>query len=162
VHVLRNVGGTFQPYTTAITGARNGTGAAVADVDGDGRPDVLIPSFDGVEILNNRCLEPRIRVAAVPANPTEGSRVTLVIHPTSIYPNATGAVTVSEGGKVLDVPTQRFGGRDLGTETWMSSPLTAGTHTFHIRYDDQFSASSSIDFVVTTKPQVPRKRAARR
>jgi hypothetical protein len=161
VQVLRNAGGTFPPFATAITGAPFGNGAVVNDVDGDGRPDVVIPSFDGAEILNNRCIEARIRVAAVPANPSEGSRVTLVIYPTATNSYATGAVTVSEGGKVLDIPTQRFAARDLGTETWISAPLTAGTHTFHIRYDDQFSASSSIDFVVTTKPQVPRHRAAR-
>jgi hypothetical protein len=161
VQVLRNVGGDFQPYAGAISGAPFGAGAAVGDVDGDGRPEVLIPSFDGVEVLSNICLPPQVRVAAVPANPAEGSSVTLLIHATSITPYAEGLMTISEDGKVLGNPQARFPAFEFSTASWISPRLTAGTHTFRIQHDDPYSGSSSIDFMVTTKPQIPRRRAAR-
>jgi hypothetical protein len=160
VQVLRNVAGNFQPYATATSGAPFGGGALVQDVDGDGLPDVLIPSFDGAEIMNNICVPPRIRVVAVPADPVEGARVTLVAHAISTDAFAIGGITISEGGTVLDREQPHLA-YDLATMSWTSPPLTAGTHTYRIDYDDQFAGSSQTTIAVTTKPAIPRRRAAR-
>ncbi|HEX3578921.1 MAG TPA: FG-GAP-like repeat-containing protein [Thermoanaerobaculia bacterium] len=161
VQVLRNAGGSFQPYATAMSGAPFRNGVVVDDVDGDGRPDVMIPSFDGPEVLRNICVTPRIRVAAVPANPSDGGHVTLVIHALSTDAFAIGVITISEGQTVLarQQPDLAY---DLATVSWTSAALTPGTHTFRIDYNDQFGGSSQTEVVVTTKPAIPKHRAARR
>jgi hypothetical protein len=162
VHILRNIGGgTLQPYATAVSGAPYGRGAAVADIDGDSRPEVLIPTFNGVEILKNICGQPSIQVAAVPANPVDGNRVTLLIHPTSISSSLNGVVTVTEGGKEVGSFEPRASANDFGTATWISPPLTAGTHTFRVDYNDYYSGPVSTDFEVTAASKIPRRRAAR-
>lgn len=161
VQVLRNADGSFQPYATAMSGAPFRNGVVVDDVDGDSRPDVVIPSFDGAEVLNNICVTPRVRVAALPANPSEGGHVTLVVHALSTDAFAIGLVTISESGTVL-ARQQPHLAYDLATMSWTSPPLTPGTHTFRIDYDDQFGGSSHIEVVVTTKPAISRHRATRR
>src|SRR5258706_181740 len=158
VQVLRNAGGSFQPYATAMSGAPFRNDVVVDDVDGDGLPDVVIPSFDGAEVLNGICVTPRIRVAAVPADPTEGGHVTLLIHAVSPKPSG-GSVIISEGGTVLGMPLSAF---PLSMRSWKSPPLTPGTHTFRIDYDEQYGGSSQTEVVITTKPAIPRRRAARR
>ena len=158
VQVLHNTGGgNFQPYATATSAAPFRTGVVVDDIDGDGWPDLVIPSFDGAEVLKNICATPRIHVASLPADPTEGSRVTLVIHAISTDALAVGSITISEGSKTL--LTQQPG--DFATVAWVSPALSPGTHTFRVEYQDQYFGSSLTDVVITTRPPIPRRRAAR-
>lgn len=159
VQVERNNGdGTFSPYDVATDAAPYG-GAIVADINGDGHPDILQASFDGVELLQSVCATPRVRVEALPAAPADNTPVTLVIHAISTDGFAIGGITISENGKTVG-QTQPNLAWDLATSTWISPPLTPGTHTFTITYNDQFGGTSQTTVTVTTRPQT-RGRAAR-
>ncbi len=154
VQVLRNAGGSFQPYATSMSGAPFTNDVVVDDIDGDGQPDVIIPTFDGAEVLNSICVTPRIGVAAVPEHPTEGGHVTLLIQ--ALTPGMGGGnITISEGGSVLG----ELSSYPPSLRSWISPPLTPGTHTFRIDYVDYYGGSSHTEIVVTT--MAPRHRAAR-
>lgn len=154
VQVLRNAGGSFEPYAASMSGAPFTNDVVVDDIDGDGQPDVMLPSFDGVEVLNSVCVTPRIRAAAVPENPTEGGHVTLVIQ--ALTPGIGGGnITISDGGSVLG----ELSSYPLSLRSWISPPLTPDTHTFGIDYVESDGGSSHTEIVVTTKAL--RHRAAR-
>ncbi|MEA2342377.1 MAG: hypothetical protein QOF63_546 [Thermoanaerobaculia bacterium] len=158
--VLHNTGGSFEVYATATSAAPYGSGVVFDDVDGDGRPDLMIPSYDGVELLKNICATPRVRVTALPAHPVEGSRVTLVVHAISTDGLTIGGITISEGSRVL-ASQQPFLAYDLATVTWISPPLSAGTHVFRVGYEDFYAGSSEINVTVTALPPQPRRRSVR-
>jgi FG-GAP-like repeat len=160
LQVLRNTGNPgalFQPYASAQTGAPFALTAAVGDSDGDGQPEVIIPTFDGVEVLANVCATPRVRAAVFPDNPVQGSTARLIVH--ALYTNALaiGQMFVMQGEKTLTIE-QPDPGYDLATGVWTSLPLTAGENTFRVIYNDPYSGPSEISVTIQASPPVPHRR----
>lgn len=155
LQVMRNAGGSvFEANSSALTGAPFGQIPAVGDVDGDGQPEVLLPVFDGVEVLANVCATPRLRVAVVPRNPAPGSTARLIVHalPTESF---VGPVTILQGEKTLTM--QQPGS---GSFVWSTPPLAAGLNTFRVTYRDQYGGSSEMTVTINAALPVPHRRAA--
>lgn len=161
LQVLRNDGmGRFTPYNTTLTGPPYGSTAVTMDVDRDGAADILISTFDGVELLRNVCVTPRVRFGAVPATVRPGETVRLVIHGLSTDGFAVGPVTISQNGAIVN-QSQATRAFDYGTAVWTSAPLTKGRHLFTIDYLDQFAGPSSTTVTVNVTENPPRRRSAR-
>jgi FG-GAP-like repeat len=154
VQIFRNSGAGLDPTPTAMTSG--GGDPFVGDADGDGWPDVLLPSTSGVEVLKNICARPRVYVEALPTNPVEGSAVKLVIRAISTDSFAIGSIKIFEGTRVL--ATQNASA--FAMLQWTSPPLSQGAHTFRIEYSDQFGGTSETSIGVTAHSAV-RRRAAR-
>jgi len=154
---LRNVHGTFVPYATALTSAPFRNGGLVVDINGDGRPDTVIPSFDGAEVMLNVCASPRLAVVALSA---DGSAAKLVIHALSTDGNAIGQLTISQNGNVL-ASRNPYLAYDLATTSWTSPPLSIGKHTFQIKYQDQYAGASELSVDVLIPPPGFRRHASR-
>ena len=151
VQVLRNTGAGLAPY--ASVAGQNVGRLFVGDVDGDGWPDILAPTTLGAELMRNVCAAPRIRVAAVPFNPVEGTAVKLVIN---TIPS--GAITIREGNNVLATLTTSD---SFATLQWTSPSLTPGSHTFTLEYRDFYAGTTQTSITVTTRSAVRRRAAGR-
>jgi len=161
VQVLRNEGGrVFRPYAMATTGGTPRNGVVVEDLDADGWTDVAIASFEGVEILTNICIAPRLAVSLRPDHPVEGGHVKVVVHALSTDGFAVGSISIEEHGTTLTVqqPNHAY---DLATIVWSSPALTAGAHSYTIRYQDQYGGTSETTVTFTVSPLTVRRRAAR-
>jgi hypothetical protein len=65
IRIARNAGGgKFMPYIATAGGSLGGW--IVGDADGNGVPDIVMPTSEGVVVLRNVCAHPRIRVTALP------------------------------------------------------------------------------------------------
>lgn len=159
VQVLRNKGNrAFEPYSMATRMPPYRYAVVVDDLDGDGWTDVVSSTSGGAEVLMNTCIGPRLDVVASPAVASPGGHVNLVVHARSTDAFSVGSIFIDEGGKTLEVlqPTQTYG---LATITWTSPALTAGAHTYTIRYVDQYGGTSEKN--VTVVAGSPRRRAVR-
>lgn len=157
--ILRNAGGrTFETYSMAATMEPYRNGVVVDDLDGDGWTDVVIPTIGGAEVLTNTCIGPRLDVVASPAVASPGGHVNFIVHARSTDAFSVGSIFIDEGGKTLEVlqPNPAYG---LATIAWTSPSLTAGAHTYTIRYVDQYGGTSEKN--VTVVAGTPRRRAAR-
>jgi hypothetical protein len=159
--IVHNIGGSFDTYTTTMTAAPFRQGVIVDDIDGDGWPDLVIPSFDGAEVLLNECQTPRIRVAVVPGIPPQGTQATLVINALSTNGYVIGPITVRDGNKVV-ATNEFFRAYDLATMMWTTPPLSAGTHTYRIEYRDQHAGLSTVTVDIKVPAAVPRRRSVHR
>jgi hypothetical protein len=161
VQVLRNQGSrNFESYAMSMTAAPYRNGVVVDDIDGDGWVDVVIPSFDGADVLTNSCVTPRLAVALAPGNPVEGGHVQLVVHALSTDGFAVGGIYIEEAGKTLTTqqPNRAY---DLATIVWSSPALTAGAHMYTIRYQDQFEGTSETTVTFSAYVPPPRRRAGK-
>lgn len=161
VQVLRNSGNrTFAPYAVATTASPNGWGASVADFDGDGWLDVAVPTVHGAEVLTNACLPPRVVIGVSPEHPVAGGQVTLLVHALPAQPYFAGPVLIEENGRILGVvqPNLAF---SVATFAWKSPALTAGQHTYTVRYQDQVAGTSVTTVTFSAMTPAPRRRVAR-
>jgi hypothetical protein len=156
VAVFRNRGGgRFDVYEIARTSEFRARTPVITDVDGDGFPDVVIPGYDGPEVLYNVCAGQQLFVAVSPSNPVAGASVTLVIHALK-----SDQMTIREGDTTFPTHLTLPAG-DLGTFTWTSPPLQAGIHRFDIDSGGGSFPTAHTSVTVTVSEQPQRRHAAR-
>jgi hypothetical protein len=112
---------------------------------------MLLALFGGVEVVKNVCDPAPTRVVALPANPVAGGRVQLLGRALRSGSGSIGIRDASTQQKMQDL--------GFGTFSW-TSPLSAGSHTYHITFDDGFGSHSETSVTVIAVPPKPRRRAA--
>jgi hypothetical protein len=151
--LLGNGDGTFQNAMTYASGGNQASSIAVSDVNGDGKPDILIANqcFDSsctngaIGVLINISTKPSTTALSTSVNPSGfGQPVTLTA---TVTPSATGTITFTDGANTLGTATLISGAAALSTTS-----LNSGTHTLTASYsgDSNFapSASSTLSQVV--------------
>jgi len=152
--LLGNGDGTFQTAVTYLSGGYSAESVAVADVNGDGKPDLvaanLCPSSSScnngiVGVLINTSLGPTTTALASSLNPSNSGQ------------SVTFTATVTSGG-FKDIPagtvtfwdgTANIGNSNLsssGVATLTISTLLAGTHSIKSSYE------GSADFAPSASP----------
>jgi hypothetical protein len=152
--LLGNGDGTFQTAVTYLSGGYEAESAAIADVNGDGKPDLVVvnvcPSSSNcnngiVGVLINTSLGPTTTALASSLNPSNSGQ------------SVTFTATVTSGG-FKDIPagtvtfwdgTANIGNSNLsssGVATLTISTLLAGTHSITASYE------GSTDFASSTSP----------
>jgi hypothetical protein len=166
--LLGNGDGTFQTALTYNSGAIGATGVAVADVNGDGRPDLLVANligFDGSVGVLLGSSAPPLCVGKCVTSTTLASN----LNPSTYRQSITFTATVtSSGGAPTNGETVTFynGPNVLGTASLSrgiasltTSALQSGLHTISAAYlgDANFTASTSptLEQVVDTTSQSP-------
>jgi hypothetical protein len=160
--LLGNGDGTFQPALSFESGGPSAA-ATIADVNGDGRPDLLVANinYSAAVLLNNsaspRCAGKCTTSTAISSNlnpSISGQAITLTSTVTSTggTPPNGEIVTFYNGLNVLGTAALTGGMASLTT-----SSLSAGIHTISAAYlgDASFTASTSpaLQQVVDTKSQ---------
>ena len=131
----------------------------MTDVDGDGATDIVGATSGGVEVQRNICLNPRIRVAAVPRRVAPGNPVQLVMHGLSATAFGGGSMTIRQDGVLVAQDYPRPGAYSV--LTWTSAPLAEGRHVFTIEYTEQYAGTSTTTLTVDARDSPPRRRSAR-
>jgi hypothetical protein len=152
--LLGNGDGTFQTVVTYNSGGQETQSVAVADVNGDGKPDLLVANFcanstcsNGTAgVLINTSLNGTTTTLNSSQNPSNfGQAVTFtatVIGQSGFYKGTpTGTVSFYDG-------TTNIGNSNLisGTATLMTSTLAVGTHSMTATYN------GDTNFVPSTSP----------
>jgi len=137
----------------------SGRAFAVTDADGDGRADLVVTTFSGIEVIRNGCAPPRIHAAVTPAQPVAGGSARIVVNIASSSAFFPGNITVREGSRVLG--TKQPASNQYGIATFDLGGLTAGRHIFVVAYDDfalgHFEETLTVDVATVT----PRRRNVR-
>jgi hypothetical protein len=151
--LIGNGDGTFQKALTYNSGAAGGGGSAatslaVADLNGDGKPDLLVASLaETVGVLINTSMGPTSTALTSSVNPSKFEEAvtftaTVTAQPFFDKGPPTGTVSFYCG-------TTSIGTSDLnssGVATLTISTLAVGTHSITAKY------SGSTDFVSSTSP----------
>jgi hypothetical protein len=144
---LGNGDGTFQTAVTYDTGAATSFSAAVADVNGDGNPDLLVTNSSGsVAVLLNLSSYPTTTALVSSLNPSNpGQTVTFTATVTPQYEfgksTPTGSVNFFDGKTGLGHAALN----SSGIAMLSTSALSIGTHSITARYngDPNFLSSTS-------------------
>lgn len=157
--VLRNGGdGRFTSYSSSVSRLSFPGDGALADLDGDGREELLLATTYGVEVLETSCLPPPVRAMALPAVVQEGARVRLIVNTVHVG-KSYGTVTIRNGSTF--VSSDQLGHRLVsGTMTWTTQPLPRGTHRYIIEYTDGHGITWSTTVTVNVGV-TPKRRAVR-
>ena len=152
--LLGNGDGTFQAAVTFDSGGISALGVALADVNGDGLPDLLLanqctttycgPGTIGVLLNDTGPHSPTTTTLASSLNPSLfGQEVTFTAQVSSASGTPTGTVIFSDGSTQLGSATLVNGSASLST-----SLLTAGLHAITAAYQVslKFDASTSSPF----------------
>lgn len=144
--LLGNGDGTFQNAMTYGSGGNQASAVAVSDVNGDGKPDVLIANqcFDssctngGIGVLVN--ISTKATTTTLLSSPAPSAFGQVVTLTATVTPSATGTVTFTDGANTLGTATLIS-----GTATLNASSLNSGTHSLTASYsgDSNFAASAS-------------------
>ena len=133
VYINRNTGG----GSFVLAGAADAsptTSFFAADVDGDGRDELVLFTLNGLEVLRTDCAPPRLRVA-VTSSGIRGSTATVTVNALAAYTFFSGLITLREGSKEIG-RQQSFDPNGLAT---FSVPLqTTGRHVYTVAYDEQY------------------------
>jgi hypothetical protein len=159
--LLGNGNGTFQPAVLYKTGGPRASSIAVEDVNGDGKPDVLVSNFCG-----NDCGAGTVGVLLA-VRATTATHVTSSGSPSLINQPVTFTATVtSKYGPIPDGESVTFydgttaigtGSTASGVAKFTTSSLTAKTHTIKATYagDAAFKPSTgSVTQIVEKYPTV--------
>ena len=153
--LLGNGDGTFQPVQTYLSGGNEATSVAVADLTGDGRPDIVLADYglDGINpplgavsvLLNNTGLSqtPSTTTLTSSLNPSfYGQAVTLTAAVSSTSGTPTGTVVFTDTSTSTTLGSAAL---ISGTASISVSSLAAGTHSITATYQGSatFSASTS-------------------
>jgi hypothetical protein len=151
--LLGNGDGTFQNAVTYGSGGNQASSLAVSDVNGDGKPDVLVANqcFDssctngGIGVLLN--ISTKASTTALLASPAPSGFGQVVTLTATVTPSATGTITFTDGATTLGTAILIGGTASLST-----SSLNSGTHSLSAGYsgDSNFapSASSTVSQIV--------------
>ncbi|HET9503538.1 MAG TPA: FG-GAP-like repeat-containing protein [Hymenobacter sp.] len=140
--LLGNGNGTFQPVATYNSGSSNPYGIAVADVNGDGKPDLLLANSSGSTagvLLNTTGLTPTL-TSASPTRVPVGASVTLT------------------GTNLMGTTTVRFNGTPATTfsvvnSTTITATVPSGATNGPVTVTTPFGIGGGwISFMVTTVP----------
>jgi len=138
--LLNNGNGTFQPAITYSTGGRNAYSVAVADVNRDGKPDLVVAECDG---YNSTCLSGAAAILlGLPAKTTTtvttsgspstfGQPVTFTAKITATYGPIPNGAVVSFYDNSTKIGT---GTTTNGAAIFTTSSLKVGTHTIKATY----------------------------
>jgi hypothetical protein len=153
--------GTFQPVVTYGSGGYDASSLAVADVNGDGKPDLLVAnqwisssnsSSGTVGVLINTTPKATTTTTLVSSSNPMFSGVSVTFTAT-VTPNGatvpTGSVTFNDGATVLGSGTLNG---SAGVATLATTSLTSpGTHSITAEYDgDGFNLRSTSSVVTVT------------
>jgi len=145
--LLGNGDGTFQPVSTFDSGGR-AVAVAVADVNGDGWPDLLTEVYAVVGVLLNAgsgAQAPTTTTLASAPNPsTYGQAVTFTAKVTSSSGTPTGTVNVLNGATTVGSGTL-----SNGSATIVVSSLPAGTDSITAAYQGSASFAPSTSTPLT-------------
>jgi hypothetical protein len=144
--------GAFTDYAMVWT-LSQGVLASVTRLSGDGWNELVIPTYEGVEVVPLGCMPPRLRAAATPPFVPEGSRTRLTVATLPGNPFYAMTVKVIENGVVLTTMSAPA----AWTFTWTSPPLAKGTHTFTVVAEGPSQARS--ETTVTVIAGIARHRA---
>jgi Bacterial Ig-like domain (group 3)/FG-GAP-like repeat len=147
--LLGNGDGTFRKATVRPAGGYQSKSLVVADLDGDGRTDVVVVSacfargacpFGSVGVLLNAGHFPTTTTLTSQPNPShQGQAVTLTAMVTSVGPNApTGKVTFRDSGTAIGSPAL-IGGVAVFTK----KNLSVGTHSITATYSGDTESGKS-------------------
>jgi hypothetical protein len=147
--LLGNGDGTFRKATVRPAGGFQSKSLVVADLDGDGRTDVVVVSpcfargscpYGSVGVLLNAGHFPTTTTLTSQPNPShQGQAVTLTAAVTSIGPNAaTGKVTFRDSGTAIGSPTLISGVAVLTKKN-----LSVGTHSITATYSGDAESGKS-------------------
>jgi hypothetical protein len=159
--------GTFQTAETYYSGAQIADSVAVADVNADGRPDIVVANCGGfsgscttgtVAVLINTTLTPTTNTLTASENPSNfGQSVTFAVTVTAqqgFYKGTpTGTVNFFDGKTNLGHAALNSSGMAILS----ISTLTAGTHSITARYNGDakfFSSTSPVLSQVVQGPSV--------
>jgi hypothetical protein len=148
---LGNGDGTFTLASSNDSGAATGTSGAVADVNGDGKPDLLVSNSSGsVAVLLNLSSYPTTTVLASslnPSNPGQTVTFTATVTPQYEFGKSTpsGSVNFFDGKTSLGPAALN----SSGVAILSTSALVVGTHSITARYNGDPSFLSSTSKVVS-------------
>ena len=153
--LLGNGDGTFQSPVTYGSGGIYAQSVAVADINGDGKPDVLVANYCADDNCNNGTLGVLINTTLGPTTTALASS----LNPSSFGQAVTFSATVtSQGFKGTPTGTVSFydgstniGNSNLnsiGVATLITSKLSVGTHNMTATYNGDSSFASSTSSVL--------------
>jgi hypothetical protein len=130
-------------YASTLSG--NARQVDVADVNGDGRPDLLVAAGSGANVMLSNCGDAALSLTAaalVSVGQPTTVRLNVQTPVDSIAPSPTGSYTLREGSTVI-------GTYSIGSGATLSWPA-AGDHTFTASYsgDAQYEPAESKPFTV--------------
>jgi Big-like domain-containing protein/VCBS repeat protein/FG-GAP repeat protein len=147
--LLGNGDGTFQPVVVYDSGDYWANSVAVADVNGDAKPDIVVANENSVGVLINTTAESTTTALVSSLNSSNFGQVitfTAVVTPQVRGTPLTGTVSFFDG--VPNIGTSSLDGS--GAATLTTSTLTTGTHSITAAYsgDSNYATSSSPAVVV--------------
>jgi hypothetical protein len=145
--LLGNGDGTFQTEVTYGSGGSYPDSVAVADVNGDGKPDIVVANLDNVGVLINTSKVATTTAVGSSLNPSSfGQAVTFTATVmTSGSKTPTGTVTFNDGSTALGTGT--LNGSGIGTYT--TSNLAVGQHSMTAVYGGDANNAGSTSSVLT-------------
>ena len=151
--LLGNGDGTFQTAMTYGSGGSYPDSAAVADVNGDGKPDIVVANLNNVGVLINTSKVATTTALVSSPNPSNsGQAVTFTATvTTSGSKTPTGTVTFNDGSTALGTGTLN----GSGVATYTTSNLAVGLHSMTAVYGGDANNGGSTSAVLTQTVQQP-------
>ncbi len=145
--LLGNGDGTFQTAVTYGSGGSYPDSVAVADVNGDGKPDIVVANLNNVGVLINTSKVATTTALGASLNPSSfGQAVTFTATVTTSGSKApTGTVTFNDGSTALGTGTLN----GSGIATYTTSNLAVGQHSMTAVYGGDANNAGSTSSVLT-------------
>jgi hypothetical protein len=147
--LLGNGDGTFQTAVTVGSGGSYPDSVAVADVNGDGKPDIVMANFGSSNVgvlINTSNVATTTALVSSPDPSSFGQAVTFTATVTTSGSNApTGTVTFDDSSMALGAGTLN----GSGVASYTTSSLTVGQHSITALYGGDVNNAGSTSAVLT-------------